>query len=76
MIHSFRKDLLAAKTNFDGQLKDAGTRLQALWDEWDAGADSGDESKKISAKNELAALLDRRRYIRNLVNSVDAVLED
>jgi molecular chaperone HscB len=70
-----QKDLLAAKTNFDDQLKNANTRLEALWEDWDAGIDSGDESKKTAAKSELAALLDRRRYIRNLVNSVDAVLE-
>jgi molecular chaperone HscB len=74
---SLHKDLLAAKVNFDDQLKTVDIRLQALWEKWDATIDNGgDESQKTSLKGELSVLLDRRRYIRNLVNSVDAVLED
>jgi len=70
-----QKDLLAAKANFDAQLKAANTNLEALWEQWDAGVDSSDELKKNAVKGELAALLDRRRYVRNLVNSVDEALE-
>ena len=69
------KDLLAAKTNFDGQLKNTDATLEGLWEKWDAAVDDGDESKKGPVKEELAALLDRRRYIRNLVNSVNEALE-
>jgi molecular chaperone HscB len=70
-----QKDLMAAKGNFDAQLKHADATLEKLWAKWDAGLDSGNESEKQAAKDELAALLDRRRYIRNLVNSVNDALE-
>jgi molecular chaperone HscB len=67
-------DLLAAKENFDAQFKNAGVALETLWEKWDASIAAGDEAGKQSAKDEMAALLDRRRYIRNLVNSVNEAL--
>ncbi len=69
-----QKDLLAAKENFDAQFKSTDAALEKLWDKWDAGIDASDEAKKQSTKEEIAALLDRRRYIRNLVNSVNEAL--
>jgi len=68
------KDLLAAKSNFDAQLKSADKSLETLWAKWDASLDGGDETGKLAVKNALATLLDRRRYIRNLVNSVNEAL--
>ncbi len=68
------KDLQAAKANFDAQLKATDSTLADLGKKWDAGVDSSDEAMKTAAKEELAALLDRRRYIRNLVNSVNEAL--
>jgi molecular chaperone HscB len=70
-----QEDLLSAKANFGAQLAAAGSTLETLWAKWDAALESGDEDKKRIVKEELAALLDRRRYIRNLVNSVDEALE-
>jgi molecular chaperone HscB len=70
-----QKDLLTAKDNFDAQFKSSDAALEKLWDKWDTGIDTRDEAKRQSAKEEMAALLDRRRYIRNLVNSVNEVLE-
>jgi molecular chaperone HscB len=69
-----QKDLLAAKDTFDAQFIAADSAIERLWDQWDAGVDLSDEAKKQSAKEEMAALLDRRRYIRNLVNSVNEAL--
>lgn len=69
-----QKDLLAAKDNFDSQFKSTDAALEVLWDKWDAAIDAGDKAQKQSAKEEMAALLDRRRYIRNLVNSVNEAL--
>jgi molecular chaperone HscB len=68
------KDLIAAKGGFDAQLESADSALEKLWAQWDASLDSGEEAGKLSARNELAALLDRRRYIRNLVNSVNEAI--
>jgi molecular chaperone HscB len=70
-----QKDLIHAKENFDGQLRVTDESLAKLWDKWDAGIDNDDEQKKKAAKEELVALLDRRRYIRNLVNGVNEALE-
>jgi molecular chaperone HscB len=69
-----QKDLLVAKANFDAQFKSTDASLEGLWDKWDGVVDVGDEVQKQSAKEEMAALLDRRRYIRNLVNSVNEAL--
>jgi molecular chaperone HscB len=69
-----QKDLVAAKENFDGQFKSTDAALEDLWEKWDAGIDASDEARKQSAKDGMAALLDRRRYIRNLVNSVNEAL--
>jgi molecular chaperone HscB len=68
------KDLQSAKANFDAQLKATDTTIVGLWEKWDLGIDRSDETIKTAAKEELAALLDRRRYIRNLVNSVNEAL--
>ncbi len=68
------KDLLTAKENFDAQLKSADAVLETLGSEWDATLGNGDEARKQLVKEKLAALLDRRRYIRNLVNSVNEAL--
>jgi molecular chaperone HscB len=69
-----QKDLLVAKENFDIQFKSTDVALEKLWHKWDAALDAGDEAGKQAAKGEMSALLDRRRYIRNLVNSVNDVL--
>lgn len=70
-----QKDLTAAKTNFDQQLEATNASLSNLWERWDAAVDEGDEFKKLAVKEEIATLLDRRRYIRNLVNRVHESLE-
>ncbi len=69
------RDLMAAKQNFDAQLKTADATLATLWTQWDESLDSGDEKAKLAARDEMAALLDRRRYVRNLVNSVNEALD-
>jgi molecular chaperone HscB len=68
------KDLLAAKDNFDSQLKSTDAALENLWDKWDDGIDNSDAPAQQVAKQELATLLDRRRYIRNLVGGVHEAL--
>lgn len=71
-----RADLEKARTQFESQRAAVDTSLEDLWDRWDATVDSyaGEpETKKI--KDEIVALLDRRRYIRNLVRDVNEALE-
>jgi molecular chaperone HscB len=69
-----RTDLENAKQRFEGQLSDADANLEELWGAWDTAANAGDEAAKLDARDKMAALLDRRRYIRNLVRDVNETL--
>ena len=44
--------------------------LRAEWDAWD----EGDNVQRSSAQKRMVALLDRRRYLSNLVRDVNEVL--
>jgi molecular chaperone HscB len=71
-----RADLEKARAQFEGQLAAIDTGLEALWADWDAtvdGASADPDPNKI--KEEIVALLDRRRYVRNLVRDVNEALE-
>ncbi|HTV06646.1 MAG TPA: Fe-S protein assembly co-chaperone HscB [Acidobacteriaceae bacterium] len=78
-----RADLEKARATFESQLAALDSNLQELWTKWDIVLDAGSseqaaqkaghEAAKI--KDEMVALLDRRRYIRNLVRDVNDALE-
>ena len=72
---SLRADLEKAQVQFESQLAASDTSLQALWTRWDASLDGASEPEKTKVKDEIVALLDRRRYIRNLVRDVNEALE-
>jgi len=63
-------DLEHAKTKFDSLLGAVDDDLHAQWRVWDAG----DESARLAAQNTMVALLNRRRYLRNLVRDVTDTL--
>ena len=67
-----RADLEKARIEFESQLAASDSNLQALWTRWDAAIDDNSDTAKI--KDETVALLDRRRYIRNLVRDVNEAL--
>src|SRR5277367_1600317 len=69
-----RQDLEKAKTQFEGQMAESDSQLQALWAKWDAVLDAQDETSKSGVKDKMVALLDRRRYVRNLVRDVNEAL--
>jgi molecular chaperone HscB len=62
--------LTAAKKKFDGLLEDVDHDLRAQWQLWDAG----DATARQAAQKTMVALLDRRRYLSNLVRDVNEVL--
>jgi molecular chaperone HscB len=62
-----RADLTKAKTEFEGQLKKIDEDIEQTWALWD----SGETARSLAA---MAALLDRRRYVRNLVRDVTEAL--
>jgi molecular chaperone HscB len=62
--------LTEAKKKFDGLLREVDDDLRAEWNGWD----NGDEHARHDAQKKMIALLDRRRYLRNLVRDVNEVL--
>ena len=59
-----------AKTKFDGLLDDVDRDLREQWDIWDAA----DAAARKNAEKVMVALLDRRRYLNNLVRDVTETL--
>jgi molecular chaperone HscB len=69
-----RQDSVKAKAQFEGQMAASDAQLQDLWAKWDAALDAPDEAALADAKDKMVALLDRRRYVRNLVRDVNEAL--
>jgi molecular chaperone HscB len=67
---ALQSDLTAARTRFEDLLAAVDADLAAKGAAWDAG----DAAIRAKAAAEMAALLDRRRYLRNLVRDVNEVL--
>jgi molecular chaperone HscB len=67
-----RKSLADARAKFEGLLKDVDRDLRAQWNAWD----SGDEAARETAQKCMVALLDRRRYLSNLVREVNETMGD
>jgi molecular chaperone HscB len=63
-------DLEQAKKKFEGLLAEVDEDLYAQWQVWDAG----DETARQAAQRTMVALLDRRRYLSNLVRDVTETL--
>jgi len=62
--------LAQAKQKFDGLLVAVDQELVAQWNIWDAG----DATARKAAQRTMVALLDRRRYLSNLVRDVTETL--
>jgi len=63
-------DLQQAKKKFEGLLGDVDDDLRAQWQVWD----DGDAAVRQAAQTTMVALLDRRRYLSNLVRDVTETL--
>ena len=70
-----RKDLQAAKSDFDAKLAATDADLATLHAQWDAALDADDPAAKAAARDAMVALLNRRSYLRNLVRDVNQALE-
>ena len=64
------KSLAGAKHKFEGLLEEVDRDLRGQWTAWDAS--SGAERQ--AAQKQMVSLLDRRRYLRNLVRDVTETL--
>lgn len=69
-----RRDLQAAQAQFAGQLGALDTALETEWKRWDDSLAGGEDVERRKALATMAALLDKRRYIRNLVRDVGEAL--
>jgi len=65
-----KQSLQEAKKKFDGLLDDVDRALRAQWKTWD----EGDATSREGAQKAMVALLDRRRYLNNLVRDVTETL--
>ena len=65
-----QSSLEQAKKKFDGLLDEVDRDLRAQWKVWDAG----DEIARQESQKKMVSLLDRRRYIHNLVRDVTETL--
>jgi molecular chaperone HscB len=70
-----RAHLEKARATFESQLAAVDSNIQEQWTKWDATLDASASEEKTRIKDEMVALLDRRRYIRNLVRDVNEALE-
>ncbi|GAC1360466.1 MAG: hypothetical protein NVSMB3_08410 [Acidobacteriaceae bacterium] len=70
-----RKELEAAKRGFDGRMEATQKELERRWAEWDDAVDADNPAAKESAKEAMVALLNKRRYLRNLVRDVNEALD-
>ena len=67
---SLQRDLEAARTRFETLLAEVDRDLATQSRAWD----EGDNATRPASAKAMAALLDRRRYLRNLVRDVNEVL--
>jgi molecular chaperone HscB len=65
-----KKSLVDAKKKFDDLLDEVDRDLRAQGRIWDGG----DEAARLAAQKNMVALLDRRRYLNNLVRDVTETL--
>jgi len=75
-----RKDLEAAKRDFDAKLAATDADLARLQTQWDAATNAADpaasdRAAQAAARDAMVALLNRRSYLRNLVRDVNTALE-
>jgi len=62
--------LTEAKAKFEAMVNDVDQDLRKEWTAWD----EGDEADRNAAQNKMVALLDRRRYLSNLLRDVTETL--
>ncbi|HKF49408.1 MAG TPA: Fe-S protein assembly co-chaperone HscB [Terracidiphilus sp.] len=67
---ALKQSLSEARAKFEGLLESVDSDLRAQWNAWD----NGDEPARHEAQNKMVALLDRRRYLSNLVREVNETL--
>jgi molecular chaperone HscB len=74
-LASLKSKLQSAQQNFQGKLGDVDSQLQAAAKQWDAALDANAaDADRKAIMVRLNELLNRRSYVRNLVNNVQKEL--
>ncbi len=69
--HDLERSLIEAREKFEGLRNVVDQDLRAQWNTWDLG----DEIARQASQKGMVALLDRRRYLNNLVRDVTETLD-
>ena len=75
-LEALRQRLVAAQTNFQEKLGEVDAELGAVRGEWDKALDTSDSAARRAIMSRLNEILNRRSYIRNLVNNVEKELAE
>lgn len=67
---ALQQSLEQARKKFEGLVEEVDGELRAQWNAWD----NGDAAARQAAQKQMVALLDRRRYLSNLVREVNDTL--
>ena len=71
-MRTLTRSLSEAKEKFNGLLDAVDQDLHAQWNVWD----EGDAATRQAAQKTMVALLDRRRYLSNLVRDDESSADD
>jgi len=63
------------KSELEGKLRSLTEELQGYWTEWDKFVERGSEAERGRVRDQMVDLLNRRKYIANLVRDVGEALE-
>jgi len=69
------QELESHKDALEGKYQALSDELKTYWTEWDKLGDASVEEERKKVRDEMADLLNRRSYIRNLVRDVNETLE-
>ena len=72
---SLIQELESHKDALEGKYQALSDELKTYWIEWDKLDDTSSEEARKKVRDEMADLLNRRSYIRNLVRDVNEALE-
>lgn len=76
-LEALRQRLVAARTNFQEKLGEVDAELGAVRGEWDKALDTdNDDAARRAIMARMNEILNRRSYIRNLVNNVEKELTE
>jgi molecular chaperone HscB len=68
------RELQEKKAEFEHKLDGLFEELKRYWKEWDKLVDHGTKEERLTVRDKLVELLNRRNYIRNLVRDVNDAL--